>query len=96
MDSRQIQHDESRQRFEAGPAHLSYRRENGRMIIEHTYVPPPLRGRGIAGALAQAALDEARRRDWKVVPQCSYLAAYIARHGEFADLVEQAPPLTTL
>lgn len=91
MERYKIQHAEDRQRFEAGPAHLSYRRENERMIIEHTYVPAPLRGRGIAGALARAALEEAGRRGWKIVPYCSHFAGYVDRHSEFEDLVEATP-----
>ena len=88
MEEQNINHDPQRRRFEAGPAHLSYRCEGERIVIDHTYVPPPLRGRGLAAALTRAALVEARRRGWKVVPKCSYAAAFIERHQEFADLIE--------
>ena len=62
--------------------------ENGnRMICTHTYSPPELRGRGIAEQLVRAALAEARTRNWRVVPACSYVAAFIQRHPEFSDLM---------
>jgi len=56
------------------------------MTIEHTGVPAELRGRGIAAALVQGALATARRAGWKVVPACSYAAAWMQRHPEFDDL----------
>jgi hypothetical protein len=32
-------------------------------------------------------LRRARRERWRVTPNCSYAAAYIQRHPEYADLV---------
>lgn len=88
-----IRHDPNRQRFEAqtgeGPvAFLSYVREQGRVVFDHTFVPEALRGRGVAAALARAALAEASRCQWKIVPRCSYVAAFIERHQEFRNLVD--------
>ncbi len=65
----------------------NYVLHDGVMTITHTEVPPAIGGRGIAAALTRAALDTARREGWKVVPACSYAAAFIRRHPEFADLV---------
>lgn len=88
-----ITHNVARQRFEsragAALASLSYVIEGERVILDHTFVPDELRGRGIAAALARRALDEARQRRWKVVPRCSYVASFIERHPEFADLVDR-------
>ena len=44
-------------------------------------------GRGVGGELVRSALDYARSKDLKVVPACEYVAAYIERHPEYADLV---------
>jgi predicted GNAT family acetyltransferase len=55
--------------------------------MHHTYVPPSLEGRGIAGALVRAALEHARTAGWRVQPACSYVAAYMRRHPETADLL---------
>jgi len=57
------------------------------MTIVHTGVPTPVGGRGIAAALTRAALDTARQRGWKVIPQCSYAAVYLKRHPEYQDLL---------
>ncbi|MGH8214919.1 MAG: GNAT family N-acetyltransferase [Rhodanobacteraceae bacterium] len=57
------------------------------MTITHTGVPPAIAGRGVAAELTRATLDAARREGWKVVPACSYAAAFIRRHPEFADVL---------
>lgn len=57
------------------------------MTIVHTGVPPSVGGRGIAGALVQAAFDAARAAGWKVRPTCSYSSAWLARHPAYQDLL---------
>ncbi|RXK55998.1 N-acetyltransferase [Oleiharenicola lentus] len=59
----------------------------GRRIFTHTLVPPELRGRGIAEQLVRRALADARAAGRKVVPACSYVAHFIARHREYQDLL---------
>ena len=57
------------------------------MTIDHTGVPASVGGRGIAGALVEAAFALARERGWKVDPVCSYSAVWAARHPAIADLL---------
>lgn len=87
-----IQHDRQRGRFhvsvEGHQAHLEYREDDGRMVITHTEVPPPIGGKGIAAALVVAALEYARASSMKVEPACEYAATFMHRHGEYADLLE--------
>ena len=66
---------------------LDYFLRGGVMTITHTGVPPAIGGRGVAAELTRVALETARRENWQVVPACSYAAAFIRRHPEFADLV---------
>ena len=75
-------------RVEGHEAELRYSLRDGRMVIDHTGVPDAIGGRGIAGILVKAALDLARARGWRVMPACSYSAAYVQRHPEYADLIE--------
>ena len=75
-------------RVEGHEAELRYSLCDGRMVIDHTGVPDAISGRGIAGILVKAALDLARARGWRVVAACSYSAAYVQRHPEYADLIE--------
>ncbi len=55
--------------------------------INHVRVPKAVGGRGIAGNLTRHALDHARARGWKVVPNCPYVKTWIDRHREYAELV---------
>ena len=86
-----IRHDARRRRFEARlgghAAVLDYRLDEGRMTITHTGVSPAIGGRGVAAALVRAALEFARAEGLRVVPACSYVAAYLRHHPQHADLV---------
>jgi uncharacterized protein len=85
-----IRHDSASRRFETvvdgQHCELDYRLAGKVMTITHTGVPVAVEGRGIASALTQAAMDTARAEGWSVVPACSYAAAWLRRHPEFADL----------
>ena len=87
-----VTHNIAANRFEAGAgadlAMCDYTLDGHRVVFTHTFVPPTLRGRGIAEQLARAALAWARAENKKVVPACSYIAAFIGRHREFQALVE--------
>jgi predicted GNAT family acetyltransferase len=87
-----IRHDEAGHRFVAEQggevAELTYvEHDAGTVIFDHTYVPAALRGGGVAGTLVSSALDWARAAGRRVVPSCTYVAAYVRRHPEYADLV---------
>lgn len=68
---------------------LEYRLEGGVLAIDHVFVPEAVGGRGIAAALTKTALDTARAKGWRVVANCPYAAAYIARHPAYADLLSR-------
>ena len=87
----EVEHNSERQRFEIkldhGSAYLSYTFQGDSVSFDHTFVPDEFRGKGVAATLVREALEEARRRNWKVIPQCSYVASFIERHPEFSALV---------
>jgi predicted GNAT family acetyltransferase len=90
-DSITVTHHAAAHRYEAVvDGYLSiceYELTAGRMIITHTVVPPELRGRGIAEKLVRAALADVRTAGRKVVPACSYVAKFLERHKDYADLL---------
>ncbi|WP_166143797.1 GNAT family N-acetyltransferase [Methylosinus sp. RM1] len=73
--------------LEDGTAVAYYRMAPGAIVFTHTETPAALRGKGAASELIRGALQWARARGLKVVPECSFVADYIARHPEFAELV---------
>ena len=66
---------------------LVYRLGDGVITLVHTEVDPAHSGQGHAATLARGALDDARSRGLAVVPSCPYVASYIEKHPEYADLV---------
>jgi len=69
---------------------LDYRDGDGRRVFTHTGVRPSHEGRGLAAQLVQRGLDDARAEQLSVIPQCSYVAAYIAQNPEYVDLLATA------
>jgi len=63
------------------------RRRIRRLLFTHTEVDDAYQGQGVAGQLARSVLDAARQRSLTVTPQCDYIAGYIGKHSEYADLV---------
>lgn len=61
--------------------------EPDRIVFTHTIVPEELSGRGLANRLVKHGLEHARSRNLTVVPQCSFVAAFIKRHPEYEELV---------
>ncbi len=68
-------------------AFLTYTLEEKVLTLLHTEVPSALEGRGVGSRLAGSALDYARQQDLKVIAKCSFVAKYIERHQEYADLL---------
>lgn len=69
-------------------AYIAYRERGERILdFDHTFVPKPLRGGGLASQLTGHALEFARANGYRVVPSCPFVAAYIARHPEYRALL---------
>ena len=90
--SEHVRNNKTLQRFEleteAGTAFASYRVvAPGRIAIFHTEVPRNLRGRGIGTRLAGAVLEVVRREHLRLVPECSFIRAFIEARPELRDLL---------
>jgi uncharacterized protein len=87
-----VQHHPSEGRFEVeveGQSSVAdYQLRGTDMIMTHTFVPPALRGKGIAEKLVRTALEYARSERLRVVPSCSYVDVFIQRHPEFQPLLK--------
>ena len=56
-------------------------------VAEHTLVPEEIGGRGVAGRLVEALVADAQAQGFRIVPACSYVAAWFARHPDQAELL---------
>lgn len=82
-----ITHYPNNQRFEIElegmKAYAEYTLHDGGLDITHTFVPQPLEGQGIAGALTEAAYEYAKANDLKPLATCSYAVVWLKRHPEY-------------
>ena len=65
--------------------HAAYRRRGGTIVFTHTEVDAACEGRGFGTHLVHGALEDARGQGLRIVPLCSFVAAYVRRHPEFAS-----------
>ena len=93
MEHLQVNHNPADQRFETWTdgklSKLDYIEDGKNFVITHVGVQPELRGQGLAGKIVEAGLEYAKEKSLRVVPMCSYAAAYIRRHPEYAELTRQ-------
>jgi hypothetical protein len=89
-----FEHDAAAHRFAltsgTAVAVLDYREHDSRTLeCYHTFVPPPMRGRGVASRLVEQALRYALEHGISVIPTCPFVAAFIRRHPEFAAVLRR-------
>jgi len=65
----------------------SYTRNGNVIVLPHTAIEPRFEGRGFGSTLIADVLDRARAAGEQVVPRCPFVAAYIRKHPEYAELV---------
>ncbi|HVR97097.1 MAG TPA: GNAT family N-acetyltransferase [Thermoanaerobaculia bacterium] len=85
-----VQHDEARKKYYAmvdgKESVLEYTEAGDRTLnFWHTYVPPELRGRGIADEIVRVALEDAMERGFRVIPSCWFVRVYMQRHQRFQE-----------
>lgn len=61
-------------------AFVNYRISGDTIIFTHTETPRALRGRGIATRLVEGAIALSNGNGLKVIPGCSFVADYMAKH----------------
>jgi uncharacterized protein len=68
---------------------IDYRLRDTAISLVHTEIEPAFQGAHLATHLARYALDDARERGLTVLPYCPYVASWIKKHPEYAELVPQ-------
>ena len=83
----EVQHDEQAKKWfalvDGIESVMKYSEAGDRTLnFYSTFVPPELRGRGIADEIVQVALDDAVQKGYKVIPTCWFVRLYIDRHKD--------------
>ncbi|WP_223199341.1 GNAT family N-acetyltransferase [Solihabitans fulvus] len=67
-----------------------YRRSGDVLAIPHTEVDPSFGGRGVGSELVRQVMDDLRGRGLLVRPLCPFVAAWIEKNPDYADLLDPA------
>jgi uncharacterized protein len=88
----EILHDKEKQKFyilkNGEESYLRYRMvDDKRIHYTVTYVPPSLRGKGIAQKVVEAGLNYARENHYIVSTSCWFVEEFLDRNDKYKDLV---------
>lgn len=60
-----------------------------RIIVDHTYVPNELSGKGIGKKLLKAMVEWARHEKKKIIPLCPYVKVQMEKNPEYQDVLDK-------
>ncbi|MZD09788.1 GNAT family N-acetyltransferase [Streptomyces sp. SID5785] len=72
----------------------AYRDRDDRRVFFHTEIDDAFAGRGLAAVLVREALDDVRAAGLRIVPVCPYVAKFLKKHEEYADITDPVTPQT--
>ncbi|MFB7167528.1 GNAT family N-acetyltransferase [Streptomyces sp. NPDC056242] len=70
----------------------AFRDHGAQRVFFHTEVDEAYAGQGLAGRLVQEALTDVRKSGKRIVPVCPYVAKFLKKHEEFADITDRVTP----
>ncbi|GAA4811874.1 GNAT family N-acetyltransferase [Streptomyces ziwulingensis] len=70
----------------------AFRDHGAQRVFYHTETGDAFAGRGLAGQLVEQALTDVRAQGKRIVPVCPYVAKFLTKHTEFADLADPVTP----
>lgn len=88
----EVKNNRTQKRFELEitedtTAFIDYEDIDGKTVaLVHTEVPPEAQGKGVGQELVKGSLDLLADQGKRVVPRCSFVAAYIKRHPHYRAL----------
>lgn len=69
-------------------AQLTFSRSNPHLIIvDHTGVPDEMRGMGVGKALVERVVEDAREKNFKIIPLCPFARAMFERTPAWRDVL---------
>ncbi len=70
-------------------AELTFSRAGDMLVIaDHTFAPDSMRGKGVAMAMVNRLISDARSEGFKIIPLCPYVKSQYQRHPEWADVMQ--------
>ncbi|MGV9314567.1 GNAT family N-acetyltransferase [Streptomyces sp. NPDC003691] len=92
-----VRHADTRHRYEilvdGDRAGLTaYRDRDDQRVFFHTEIDDAYGGRGLAATLVEQALTDVRATGMRIVPVCPYVAKFLTKHREFADITDPVTP----
>ena len=66
-----------------------YLHQEGALVFDHTVIKEEFGGQGLASKLVRATLEDVRAHHLRIVPLCEYVAAWLEKHPDYADLVDR-------
>ncbi len=86
-----VVHDDVVSRFEVVElediAYLEYEEIDGIMDITHIFLPPSMRGKGIAILLVKEAIQYAVEMHLLIKPTCPFAKAFFEKNIEYVNLI---------
>ncbi|MET9593834.1 GNAT family N-acetyltransferase [Streptomyces sp. NPDC006516] len=70
----------------------AYRDRDQQRVFFHTEIDDAFAGQGLASVLVREALDHVRASGKRIVPVCPYVAKFLKKHEEFADITDPVTP----
>ncbi|MFF2373721.1 GNAT family N-acetyltransferase [Streptomyces xiamenensis] len=70
----------------------AYRDLDAQRVFYHTEIDGAFAGQGLGPQLVQQALADVRASGMRIVPVCPYVAKFLKRHDEFADITDPVTP----
>ncbi|MFH8442119.1 GNAT family N-acetyltransferase [Streptomyces sp. NPDC018026] len=70
----------------------AYRDLGVQRVFFHTEIDEAFAGQGLAAQLVRQALADVRASGMRIVPVCPYVAKFLKRHDEFADITDPVTP----
>lgn len=93
MEDLTVENNEAKSRFEINledaTALIAYKKSGNIYNLYHTEVPPQFAGRGVGNRLVKGTLEKIKAEDGKIIPSCPFVAAYLKRHPEYQEMVQQ-------
>ncbi|MGQ0430722.1 MAG: GNAT family N-acetyltransferase [Gammaproteobacteria bacterium] len=70
-----------------GEAELTFSRAGPKLVIaDHTFTPDSMRGMGVAKALVERLIADARNEGFKITPHCPFVKSQFERNPDWAEL----------